>query len=134
MRIGPRLAIVLMLVAAAACASSTARASRPSRNQSVILPDELRQNEGTDLFTTLQSLRPLWLRKRGPMSINSEGDILVYVDNMRYGIAPSLRSISVSVVESVQYLTASEAQARFGMGHPHGAILVFTRRGQRTSG
>ena len=130
---GPRLAILLTLALAAACASGSAGGGRPRRDPSAILPDELSRSQNTDLLSTVQALRPLWLHKRGPASINSEGEILVYVDNMRFGIAPSLRSINVSVVESLQFLTASEAQARFGIGHPHGAILVFTKRGYRTT-
>ncbi len=134
MRTGSRLALLLTLAVAAACASGTAGTGRPRRDQSTVLPDELKQSPGTDLFTTIQAIRPLWLHKRGPMSLNSEGDILVYVDNMRFGVAQSLRGIDVSVVESLQFLSPAQAQARFGIGHPHGAILVFTKRGQRASG
>jgi hypothetical protein len=134
MRTGSRLVILLTLSVAAACASGTAGRSRPGRDQQTITADELRQSQGSDLLTTIQSLRPLWLHKRGPMSITAEGDILVYVDNMRFGTAPTLRSIDISVVESLQYLSAAQAQARFGIGHPYGAILVFTKRGQRQPG
>ena len=130
MHIGSRVAILLALALAAACASGTAGTGRPRRDQATILPDELGRNPGTDLLGTIQSLRPLWLHKRGPISINSEGDILVYVDNMRFGTVPSLRAIDVSTVEWLQFLSAAQAQARFGVGHPHGAILVFTKRGQ----
>jgi hypothetical protein len=133
MRTRTRLVILLTLAAATACSSGTARTGRPSRDQSTILPDELSRNRGADLLGTIQSLRPLWLHKRGPMSINSEGEILVYVDNMRFGTVRSLRGIDVTTVEWLQFLSASQAQARFGIGHPHGAILVFTKRGMRRS-
>ena len=133
MRTGLRVAIPLVLALAMACASGTAGTGRPRRDQATILPDELGRNPGTDLLGTIQSLRPLWLHKRGPISINSECDILVYVDNMRFGTVPSLRAIDVSTVEWLQFLSAAQAQARFGVGHPHGAILVFTKRGKLRS-
>jgi hypothetical protein len=134
MRTGPRLAPLVTLVLAAACASGTAGKSRPTRDQSVITADELREHQSSDLLSAIQSLRPLWLHKRGPMSLTSEGDIQVYLDNMRFGTSLSLRQIDVSVVASLEYLSAAQAQARFGIGHPYGAILVFTKRGQRASG
>ena len=130
MRNGARLVLVLWLLAAAACASGAARApgaSRPRRDQSAIRFDELRESHSTDLLTAVLSLRPYWLNKRGSKS----GEVIVYVDNMRYGPAQSLRAIDVSVVDWLQYLNGPEASARFGMGHPHGAILVYTRRGER---
>lgn len=136
MRIGLRPAVLLALALTAACAPRTGTRSRPDRerDQNVIRYDELRQNQGTDLLTTVESIRPLWLHKRGPTSFNSEGEIVVYLDNMRYGTAAALSTIDINVVESLQFLPPVDAQARFGMNHPHGAILVFTRRGRRPEG
>lgn len=126
MRTGSRVAILLTLAAVAACASGTAGKTRPAgRDRYVIRYDELRESNGTDLFTTVVSLRPFWLNKRGSQS----GEVVVYVDNMRYGTARSLGLIDVSTVEWLEYMTGPEASARLGRGHPHGAILVHTRRG-----
>jgi hypothetical protein len=132
MRIGMRLASLLLLLLFSACTSRTGGSAadntpRLGREPTLITADELERGSHADLYTAVQALRPVWLRKRGPVSINSEGDLVVYLDNMRLGGPASLHSIDLAAVKSVRFLPPTEAQARFGLGHPHGAILVFTR-------
>ncbi|MEP6690063.1 MAG: hypothetical protein ABJD07_02840 [Gemmatimonadaceae bacterium] len=79
------------------------------------------------MYQAIQTLRGTWLSKRGPASINSEGDIIVYLDNNRLGGPRTLRQIDVHAVASARHLSAVEAQALFGLNHPYGAIIVNTR-------
>ena len=55
--------------------------------------------------------------------------ILVYVDRQRYGRIHTLRDIPVASIEEIRFLNVGEATSEFGMGHPHGAIQIITKRG-----
>jgi len=79
-------------------------------------------------YGMVENLRPLWLQKRGRSSIMNEGEIAVYVDGSRYGTPNSLRSISAFSVDSMRFLTPSEATNRYGTGHTHGIIMVYTKQ------
>jgi hypothetical protein len=120
--------LALALVIAAGCASSSApRRRTASRDTRVLTAEELRQSSASNLYEVIRAYRPEWLIKRGQTSINLEGDIVVYVDNVAFGGPESLRSIDVQSVQSARFMTASEAQMRYGVGHMHGAIVVTTR-------
>jgi hypothetical protein len=55
--------------------------------------------------------------------------ILVYIDRQRYGQVTALREIPIAQVAEIRFLTASEANSEFGMGHPDGLIQIVTKRG-----
>jgi hypothetical protein len=55
--------------------------------------------------------------------------ILVYLDRQRYGRIHALREIPVVSIEEIRFLNVGEATSEFGMGHPHGAIQIITKRG-----
>ena len=120
--------LALLLFVMAACASSgpgTRTAGR--RDTRVLSAEEIRGASASNMYDVIRSHRPEWLIKRGQTSINMEGDIVVYVDNVALGGPESLRSIDVQSVQSARFLNASEAQMRYGVGHMHGAIVVVTR-------
>jgi hypothetical protein len=121
-------ALTLVLFITAACASS-APASRTAgrRDARVLSTQEIRASSASNMYDVIRSQRPEWLIKRGQTSINMEGDIVVYVDNVALGGPESLKSIDVQSVQSARFLNASEAQMRYGVGHMHGAIVVVTR-------
>ena len=62
-------------------------------------------------------------------SIPEDVGILVYVDRQRYGRINTLRDIPVVSIEEIRFLNVGEATSEFGMGHPHGAIQIITKRG-----
>ncbi|HJU67801.1 MAG TPA: hypothetical protein VJ650_06080 [Gemmatimonadaceae bacterium] len=121
-------ALTLLLLVTAACASST-QGSRTSgrRDARILTAEEIRAASASNMYDVIRSHRPEWLIKRGQTSINMEGDIVVYVDNVALGGPEALRSIDVLSVQSARFLNASEAQMRFGVGHMHGAIVLVTR-------
>jgi hypothetical protein len=83
----------------------------------------------SSLFEPLHVLRPTWfLRNPSTPRPAKEGDIVVYLDQSRLGGPESLRTIQVGAVTVVRHYSASEAEARFGLGHLHGAIQVVTTR------
>ena len=121
--------LALAIVFAAGCASSSSASGRRSgvRDTRVLTAEELRQSSAANMYEVIRAYRPEWLIKRGQTSINLEGDIVVYVDNVALGGPESLRSIDVQSVQSARFMSASEAQMRYGVGHMHGAIVVTTR-------
>jgi hypothetical protein len=66
---------------------------------------------------------------RGAPPVPEDVGILVYLDRQRYGRIETLREIPVATIEEIRFLNVGEANNMFGMGHPHGAIQVVTRRG-----
>lgn len=128
MRLSRLAALVVMVCAAAACASSTPGPRTSGRRDARLLgAEEIRTSSASNLYDVIRSQRPEWLIKRGQTSINLEGDIVVYIDNVALGGPESLKSIDVQSVQSARFLNASEAQMRYGVGHMHGAIVVVTR-------
>jgi len=102
----------------------------PARRSDVVTLEELsRLATSSTLYEALRALRPAWFR-RNPTTLRpqSEGDVVVYLDQSRLGGPEALRTIQVTAVTAVRYYGPSEAEARFGLGHLHGAIQVITSR------
>ena len=128
--------LVVLLVAAAACAqktaststAATASAPRVRRNPDVISQEELRDPTiaGADAMTAIRQLRPAFFRTRGPQSFANAtaGQVQVSQD---YGPLQSLAQLAAidtrSLVE-VRYLTANDAQNRFGINANGGPVIV----------
>jgi hypothetical protein len=135
----PRLALGLMLCLAfsltlGACASSGApdgTTDRPMRRASstLISSEEVRASNAANAFELIQAARPGWLRKRGAVSFGRDGGVLVYLDDSRLGGLDVLNSLQLSGIDSIRFMDATTASARFGLSHPHGAIQVVPRRG-----
>ncbi len=123
----------LVLVAACGGASRGSRGpgeSAPLRSSdAVTLEDLAKVATSSTLYEALHVLRPNWfLRNPSTVRPEKEGDIVVYLDQSRLGGLESLRTIQVAGVTVVRHYSASEAEARFGLGHLHGAIQVVTSR------
>ena len=102
----------------------------PVRSGDAVTMEELAKVSGSStLFEALRALRPSWFR-RNPTTLRpeAEGDVIVYLDQSRLGGPESLRTIQITGVTAVRHYSASEAEARFGPGHLHGAIQVITTR------
>ena len=113
-------------VTGAATAPAAARRKAPKRDSKVILLDEIRASGAATAYDLVQSLRPIWLNKRGPTSIENEGDVHVYVGTTRMGDRDALREVAAASISSIRYLDTKEANYRFGPGHPYGAIVIST--------
>lgn len=112
----------------AACAGGAAGRAGARHDPNLITEEELRGTSGSSLHDAIRTLRPAWLLQRRPTTLlgRKEGQLLVYVDRVRFGSAESLRQLRPSAVLTVRYYGPSEAQARFGPGHLDGAIEVTT--------
>ena len=116
----------------------------PPQARRPIIAEEIDHSGITgSVYDLVYSLRRSWLNVRGvetfaeaPRAVDvgggesviipGEPNLVVYLDNVRLGTIGKLREIPVPGVTGVQYLDGAQATFRYGAGHSHGAILVFT--------
>ena len=124
------LAASAAIALASACSGATQAGTRtPTASRRVLLADEIQAMPAASVYEVLTRLRPEWLRRRGQISIRDPGagEVVVYVDGVRFGGPQSLQNIRPEGVMRMEYLDASDATTRFGTGHGGGAVLVQTR-------
>jgi hypothetical protein len=122
--LGPTAAFVLLL---AGCAAGPARQPASVTDRNLLTAEEMRAAGHTDAFRAVQSMRPQWLRIRGPTSLTQpEVIIKVYLDGSLMGGTEQLQRITISSISSIRFLDANEATQRYGFDHVNGAILVST--------
>ena len=115
------------------CGGRTGQAAHepaPARSSDVVTLEELgKVSTASTLYEALHALRPAWFR-RNPTTLRpeAEGDVVVYLDQSRLGGPETLRTIQVNAATAIRHYSASEAEARFGPGHLHGAIQIITAR------
>lgn len=119
--------LLLCLLISACGARSGTPTERGDRD--VITTAEVRAASQNDAFSLVQSLRPQWLRVRGPSSVRGQETIKVYLDGSLLGTPDHLRQISTQSISSLRYLDGLEATQRWGLDHGAGAIAVITRGG-----
>ncbi|MCA9737295.1 MAG: hypothetical protein R3E98_04320 [Gemmatimonadota bacterium] len=112
-----------------ACASGGGGGS--SRNPNVIRPEELAEIPNGSAFEAVQRLRPRWLRTRGMSSPSAGADFAqVFIDNAPSGGPDALQRIVVQDIDSLVFMSASDATTRYGTGFTGGLIKVFTKGGR----
>jgi hypothetical protein len=97
------------------------------RGRSVILRQEIQELSAENALDVIEQLRPEWLNARPPSRLGEldEVTVPVYLDDFRYGEIQSLRQIHVHDIESIRFIPASVATARWGVGHAAGVIQVI---------
>lgn len=96
------------------------------RGRDIVTGLELRTVRGVSTLEVIQRLRPEFFlgSARSPL----DGDLQVYLDGVYQGGVWALRTIPVSMIVEVRYLTASAASDRFGPYRQRAsAIAVKTR-------
>lgn len=123
-----RLVIPAVLVLSAC--RTTSGMSIPVGDRDVILAQEIAMSRVTDVYQAILQLRPEFLKRRGPTSVQlpQRGALRVYLDNTEMGGPDVLHTIAVDQVTAIRYLSASEATLRWGPSHAGGVILVSTAR------
>jgi hypothetical protein len=127
-RVISRASCLLALFSIIACGSARSATRSPGGQRNLLSTDEMLAAGYADAFTTVQTLRPQWLRHRGATSINLPESIKVYLDGSLLGGPESMAQITVRSIATIQYLDALEATNRWGLDHGLGAILISTRR------
>ncbi len=123
------LVLAFVLTGLAGCGgTSGAAASRSARNY--ITPTEVAEALTVqNAYLLVQRLRPLWLYERGKKSILFDQGIIVYEGRMLFGNVESLQYIPTIDIYSIRYLPPDRANLIYGVGHPHGAIVVEVKSG-----
>lgn len=115
---------------------------RGSDGVETIARGEIAASSATNVYEAVQSLRPNWLNVRGVHNFTETGrltggernltasggmpQIRTYLDWATLGEVEQLRAIPLHEVQAIQFLSPAQAAHRFGAGHAHGAIVVFT--------
>ncbi len=106
--------------ALAACATSGSGSSGPRRSTNRITADELAEVSTLSVFDAIRRLRPQWLQG------NRARAVIVH-DGTRVGDQSYLSTIAASTVESMRFMSASDATMQYGTGFPNGAIVLTSR-------
>lgn len=138
-------ALLLALAGASVTAEAQDKKKKPAYDRNKLTAEEIRAAPATSTYQLIRSRRGNWLSVRGQasmqtvsgtdpytggsMKVGAPAEIVVYIDNVKYGSQESLRSLSTEDVDSIEYLNATSATQRFGTGHAYGAILI-RRRGR----
>lgn len=113
------------------CATATTT-TRPAVGvgRDVITAAEIVSSHVTDAYQAVLQLRPEFLRHRGATAVPSltPPSVIVYLDDIEFGPAESLRNVPLGRVRTIRYLSPNEADLRWGRQHPSGAIHVVTTR------
>jgi TonB-dependent Receptor Plug Domain len=99
-----------------------------------------------DTYQLIQRYKSRWLRPArnqnitsgttaGSLTGGSDGDVVagqelyarVFVDDHPYGEIDSLRSIDPRSIESIEFISSTDATTRYGTGYIGGIIQVHTR-------
>ena len=130
---------LMALAGATGCASARsgeAVGGRVSRSD-VIDRSEISKSSAQNAYDAVRALRPAFLVSRGPTSLLRSRDSgtspVIYLDNTRFGDLSTLRNIPILGIFEIRYFSATQAQLRWGMDHPSGAILVLTGSPRRDS-
>ena len=114
----------LLLIVTACGSTGTQRPTSYDRN--ILTREEIRSASASNAFDLVRELRPAWLQVRGSKSIGQVTEVSVFLDGMRQGGPDTLNGIRTATIEEMRYLTALEAQTRYGLDNTGGAILVRT--------
>lgn len=126
-RVAMRAVAASLLLIVTACGSTTGERSPTPYDRNTLTQAEIQGASASNAYELVRELRPAWLRVRGSKSIAQVTEVSVFLDGMRLGGPDTLSGIRTSGIKEIRYLTAREAQTRYGMDNTGGAIIVRTR-------
>ena len=100
-----------------------------ARSPNLLQPEEFEGTSATDVLALVQQYRPTWLHTRGTISIHdpSAGNVRVYLNGVSLGDVDRLRDFRPTDVRELRFLSAGEAQQRYGTGNAGGVIELWTK-------
>ena len=119
----------LVSLTVTAC-TSAAHNTGPSLQRNVITLAEIQSATvpTANLWDFIATSRPHFLRDRGVGSFRDTAPVraVVYLDGSMLGDIQVLKTITLSSVKLIQYMSGADATTRYGMGHSGGVILLST--------
>jgi hypothetical protein len=118
------------LLGVTACVSGGVSSSSLGGPQNEISREQVEASPHLETaMAVVQRLRPSWLRPRNQGTFTSGGpiDAVVFVDGVRFGVLSSLNQISSFDVQSMEFMSSSDATTLYGTGYIGGIIHVHTR-------
>jgi len=109
-------AVSALAIAVLACGAPVSSGPTP-RDRNVLTHDEIvsAAREGSDLYETVQSLRPHFFEAPpGVQPTSMPHGTTVYVDARRVGGIEALHSLTAGTVEEVRYLGPTQSQNEYG--------------------
>lgn len=132
-RVSVTMALVIF-TAVAGCASGGAGTSGGRASPNRITRAEVEASNATNAYELISRLRPNWLREPPTGSVSGgvirSQTILVYVNRQRQEDLDALKSISITAIDSAEWVDASRVQTVLSdvpSGSYTGAILIKTR-------
>jgi hypothetical protein len=129
---------ITSLVLGGACGGAGSKAASttpsPSRDRTVIMAEDMRRLQASNLYEVVQLIRPEWLAIRNTNAteprpsapvMSSDNEIHVYLDRERLGSVNVLRSMSVLSAGYLKFYNPAQAQTHFGSGNTSGVIQVI---------
>jgi hypothetical protein len=119
--------LALLVLLAAAC--SATGGSSGGGNPDLITQEQIASVPDGTAFTIVQRFRSSWLRARTQATFGNTNPAYaeVFVDEMHYGDINALGRIASTEIESIQYISATDATTRYGTGYMGGIIRINTR-------
>src|SRR2546430_16803222 len=114
------------LVATAGCSARSPHGTTLRADRDLLTQEELREHRFSTVYEAIEALRSHWLRERGPDSFSAPGHVQVYLDDSRLGGVEALRNLSLANVVYIRHIDGVYADARLGLDHGHGVILLAT--------
>lgn len=119
--------LVLVLGWSEASAQRNQSVSAEPRAGTIITSGEIREASVATALEAVRLYHPEWLTPRGQGAFGyaDSGDIPVYLGTLQVGGAEVLGEISADSIASIRFINPQLATARWGEGHPFGAIQII---------
>jgi hypothetical protein len=131
-----RLLVSALVVSACASSSDTTfgegggtAATASEGNSNLIVRAELDSFPGQSAFDAVEMLRRRWTQSQRGSSFSGPRYARVVVDGTVRGELDELRRFNTYNIETMRYLSASDATTKYGTGYMGGVIEVTTIRG-----
>jgi len=101
-----------------------------SAGREVITAAEIVASRVNDVYLAVLQLRPEYLRRRSMPMVSSyrTSDVTVFLDDIEFGNAQSMRNIPLGRVRLIRYMSPSEADLRWPGQYRGGVIHITTLR------
>jgi hypothetical protein len=117
--------VLLAILVLAGCVRSPASGT-PSPDRSILTRAQFEDEHFETAYDVIAALRANWLLDHGPDSFSNPSKVLVYLDNVQLGTVETLKTVTTRIVYSMEHMNGVAANARYGIGHSAGVIVVST--------